>query len=127
MANKHRGEYAFEANGQTYTVCFSSNALASAEDALGVGIGEIGELLGDVSKLRIKTVRGLLWAGLSDHHKGLTVEDVGRIIDEVTINTALEIIGEGFSRALPDAKKANGSGDDRPPPQPAQDGTGPAS
>ena len=125
MANKHRGEYAFEANGQTYTVCFSSNALASAEDALGVGIGEIGELLGDVSKLRIKTVRGLLWAGLSDHHKGLTVEDVGRIIDEVTINTALEIIGEGFSRAFPGAKKANG--DDRPPPKPDQDGTGPAS
>jgi len=121
MANKHRGEYAFEASGKTYTVCFSSNALANAEDALGVGIAEIGEALGDIGKLRIKTVRGLLWAGLTDHHKALTVEDVGLLIDEITLGKAVEIIGEGFTRAFPDEKKTNG---DARPTQPSQDGTG---
>lgn len=101
MANRQKGEMSFDADGKTYVLCFSSNALCELEDAIGVGVVRLGELLSNVETLKLKDVRAVLWAGLTDHQKGIDVKSVGRIIDTIGIARAVEIISSGMSLAFP--------------------------
>jgi len=127
MANKHRGELAFEVEGKNYTLCYSTNALCEMEGALDVSISEIGAMLGDVGKMKMKTVRAVLWAGLTDRHAGITIKQTGEIVDAISMPRAIELIGEAFKLSFGEGRAAgNGVADPRPPgSQP--DGTGPAS
>lgn len=115
MANSQRGEVAFLAGDSSYTLSFSINALCELEDALGDGVNAIAAQLGNPGAVRIKTLRAVLWAGLLDHHDGLSIDDAGRVMTEAGIPATMAAIGKAFAAAFPDAKpdaKANGS---RPP------------
>lgn len=101
MANRHKGEVAFDVEGKNYVLCFTSNALCELEDAIGVGIAKIGGLLSDVETLKLKDVRAVLWAGLTDHHQGIDMKSAGGIIDAIGLPRTLELISSGLSAAFP--------------------------
>lgn len=111
MANPHKGQVALNVDGKDYTLSFSINALCELEDALGESVNAIAAQMGDSSKVRLKTIRTLVWAALLDHHPGTSVEEAGNIISAAGVPAAMEAIGGAFAKAFPDPKegKANGS------------------
>lgn len=120
MANPHKGEVAFKDGGKEYKLSFSANALCELEDLMNLGVNEITTRLGQADKLRIKTVRAVFWAGLTDHHEGITVKEAGEMLTRLTVAKAVELIAEAFTRAFPEA---GGEAEARPP-KPDQAGTG---
>jgi hypothetical protein len=102
MANKLKGEVGFEADGQSYTLVFSVNALCELEDKLGASVSDIGGLL--TRGKRFSTIRTVFWAGLVDHHPDLALKDAGRIITAIGIEQADALIGEAFGLTFPEAK-----------------------
>ena len=129
MANPHRGEVSFDLDGQTYTLSFSANALCELEDLLNLGVNEITVRLSQSDKVRIKTVRAVFWAALTDHHPDITVKDAGVLLTRLTVAKAIDLIAQAFSRAFPDqeAKEAEASSPRPPLPDRVSDGTGRAS
>lgn len=116
MANKHRGEVAFDLEGKTYTLRLSTNALCELENVLGCGINEIGSKLANPETLRLSTVRAVIWAALRDHHREVTLADAGVMVDALKLSGAVELIGKTLSAAFPDAEE----GATENPPQPGQ-------
>lgn len=103
MANPHRGEVALEADGQTYTLSFSVNAICELEEVLDKPIGQImGALQGD--GVSMKTVRWLVWAGLQDHHEDVDEKKAGRIATEIGVTETLSQVGKALKLAFPDAE-----------------------
>ncbi len=124
MANPHKGEVSFEVAGVAYTLSFSTNALCELEAHLDLGINEITALLGDVRKMRLRNVRAVFWAGLLDHHPGITVMKAGELAGHLKLPKVIELISNAFALAFPD----DDAGGDKNPPVPGQGaGTGPAS
>lgn len=119
--NPHKGDVAFEAGERSYTLRFSTNAIVVMEDHFDMGVNKISALLSDADNLRIGHVRAVFWAGLTDHHAGVKLQEVGPIIDAIGQARAVELIALAFTRAYPEAEaQAN-------PQAPGQaDGTGPA-
>lgn len=84
MSNKTLGQFDIVAGGKTYTLQFTINALCALEDELGGGsIADIGETMGNRPSL--KMLRTLVWVGLQQHHKAVSKEEAGDIIDAVGI------------------------------------------
>lgn len=104
MANKEKGEVSLTCGNTEYTLRFSTNSLCELEDASGMGVMEIGEKF-DSGKFGIKDLRVILWAGLRDYHKELSMENVGEIIDVVTMEKAMEVTIQSFQLAFPENKK----------------------
>lgn len=111
MANRERGEVEFQALGKNWTLKLGTNAMCEIEDATGKSITEIGQLLSDPKTATMKLVRAVMWGGLQEHHDGVTVKEVGSIIDGIGMAEAGRLIGEAFTAASPDAKE----GESRPP------------
>jgi Phage tail tube protein, GTA-gp10 len=105
MANPVRGETAFEADGTTYTLSFSINALCALEDAMGEGIMEITRLLSDPAKLRLNNVRTVFWAGLRDHHAEVDIDQAGKLMTALGQVEAIEMAGKALALAFPEAPK----------------------
>lgn len=120
MANPHKGEVSFEVEGKQYVLSFSANALCEMEDVLNLGVSEIASRFEQVDKLRIKTVRAVFWAGLTDKHPDLTIKGAGDLIGKLTLPKAIELIGEAFTLAFP----APEASDDPRPRNPGRDGIG---
>ncbi len=96
MANAARGEVAFSALDQTWTLLLDINALCEAEDELGVKVHELAQP-------GLKAIRALLWAGLQRHHAGVTIQTAGDVIQDVGMARAAEIVGEAFKLTFPEA------------------------
>lgn len=111
MANKERGEIAFDALGQSWTLKLGTNAMCEIEDAIGKTISEIGEVMGDQKRVTIKLMRTVFWGALRDHHEDITVKQAGGIIDAIGMQQAGRLIGEAFQAAMPVQKE----GAARPP------------
>lgn len=122
MANRHRGQASFEADGKTWLVSFSANALCELEDVLDMRVSEIAEAMGDPKGMRLKTARAVFWAGLQDNHPEVDVKAAGNLMTG-RIPEAMGVVGRAFALAFPEAT----AGADVDPPKPGQDGTGPAS
>ncbi|MCV3209603.1 gene transfer agent family protein [Mesorhizobium sp. YC-39] len=102
MSNPHRGTVTFEADGAAYTLKFSTNALIELEEALGTGIEKVGSMLADPNAAKLKTLRLVFWAALTDHHEGMTVKTAGDLIDAIGVAEAGRLVSEAFntSRAI---------------------------
>lgn len=99
MANPQKGEVALNAGDKTYSIRFSTNALASIEDVLDMGVSEvIGAMQGSV---KIGTLRAVLWGGLQSSHKGTSLLDAGDIIDAAGVAVASEAISKALQLAFP--------------------------
>jgi hypothetical protein len=105
LANKNRGEVSFEANEKSYTMRFSANALCELEDVLNMGVNDVAEQMSKPKNLRIKTVRGIFWAGLRDYHPEITIQQAGELIQDITLPRCLELIGKAFNLAFQDSTK----------------------
>lgn len=92
-----RGEVRFEAAGASYVLAYSINALVAIEDALGMGIADIGALLQDKARVRLGTVRTVFRCGLVDHHPGLTDAQAGMLMTELGVEAATNLIGKALS------------------------------
>lgn len=128
MSNTHKGAVSFEAGGFNYVLFYSADALAELEDAMGMGVNEIGALMQDTAKFRLKMVRTVFWAGLLDHQPGTDIDAARAVLRHLSGGEAIALIGKAFAAAFPadDSPPAVGGGAVRPP-QPDQDGTGPVS
>ena len=118
MANPMKGEVGFKAGGDDYVLVYTINALVTLEEKLQVSTSQIGELLG--ANVSMANLRTLFWAGLLEHH-GCTEEEAGRLISEVGILEAAELIAKTLSKAFPEAGKSKSR------PQKATAGIGTAS
>lgn len=113
MANRVRGEVAFEASGKTWTLRYSTNSLCELEDALGLPVNKIIAGLQDRDNVRIKTIRAVVWAGLRDRHAEITLAEAGELISDAGLGPMTTKVGEAFAAAFPETE----SGEDaaRPP------------
>lgn len=102
MANRQRGEVGFEADGQSYTLAFSINALCELEDAMKMEIENIGEKF-DGGTVSMRDLRLMVWAGLSDHHD-VDLKEAGRITQAVGLTQMAELVVSAFRLTFPQAE-----------------------
>ncbi|WP_407496849.1 hypothetical protein [Pseudooceanicola sp. MF1-13] len=116
MANATKGQKAVEAGGQTYIIEFSANGFCELEDATGKSTMQFLTDLdaqAQAEDVRFKDVRLLFWAGLQEHHEGLSQRDAGRIMKEVGgFEKAMTLIQDAVTLALPQAP--DDTGQDQP-------------
>lgn len=93
------GVVPFEADGQSWRLVVSVNALCLIE-ALVNDPDEVAKLLsgGDAS---FSTVRAAFWAALQDHHPDLILDDVGRLLDHVGLKRAGMLLATAMIAAFP--------------------------
>lgn len=79
MANRVRGEASFTtADGRDLTLVVDFNALAHAEDAADMGVGQI--LASMSSKPRIRVMQAMTFGALRALHPEITMADVGDML-----------------------------------------------
>lgn len=130
MANPQRGEVAIEIDGTLYTFAAGINTLAAIEGALSGNGKRVTWLdaIREVNAGSITHVRVFMWAMLQRHHRGLTPEAVGDLIDRVGLETINEKFAEILRASYPDPEVLKALGVNVNPPT-AQDrnGTGASS
>lgn len=108
MGNKVRGAVTLEALGQTWRLKFSTNAICELEDLLDEPLQVTADKMNNPKTAKITTLRAVLWAGLIDHHDGVTIKEAGAVMDEAGAALVGEKIGEAFQIAFPQVEgKAN--------------------
>lgn len=121
MANPHRGEVEIKAPSGTFILRLSINAIAEIENLLDQGINQIATSLADPSRLRLATLRAIVWGGLREKHPDLSLFNAGELISEVGVDAITDAVQQAFTLAFPSVE-----GDERPP-KAGQGGTGKAS
>jgi len=101
MANPHRGEAEFEVGGTTYRVKFNWNAAAEYEHQSG---RVLSDALADVVETRLSatSLRAMLWAGLREHHRDVTLEAAGRLLDALGRRRAIDMMGVALQYYYPE-------------------------
>lgn len=118
MANKVKGQVAFEAGGQDYILLLDFNALCELED-------ELPGLMDGTAKIESpKAIRAVFHAGLQAHHKDIGLRDAGVIIQDIGLEEAANLIRRSFEASFPPA--TGGEGETRPQKAPAKAGAGTA-
>lgn len=75
------GTVSFDADGRSWVLCLSINALCRLEEAVDDPDEARRLLSGDQTKFA--TMRAGFWAALTDHHPELTLEDVGNLLHHI--------------------------------------------
>jgi hypothetical protein len=74
-------EISFQANGKTYIVSMSINAMCEVETKLqGQGFPQFLEGMASPEAITMKSVRLLFWGSLIDHHPEITVTEAGELL-----------------------------------------------
>lgn len=93
-ANALKGEIALAIDGNAYTLCFTTNAIAQVEQLLGgASIGDIAQQIG-----RVEYQRALFWGAIQKWHPTVDLMGAGALMDEVDGGT--EPLVEALARAL---------------------------
>jgi hypothetical protein len=107
MANPHLGEVPLVAGDETYKVSLSLNAMCELEDAferpLLEVIGDLQAAQTDPKKLRLGTVRMLVWGALQDHHPDIDIKQAGIIAGLAGLPTVMDAIVKAIHLAFPQA------------------------
>ncbi len=99
MSNKPLGRYEFQAGGRTYTMQFTINALCALEAELGSDdVLDVAAVMAERPSLA--RMRLMFWAGLTQHHKGLTKEDAGDIMDAIGLEAAGGLVTMAIAAAF---------------------------
>lgn len=98
MANGQKGEIGLTLGGTTYRFKLGTHALIELQELFSTPqrMAPIEEIFGEVSKGRLKYVRGFLWAGLRKFHSEMTQADVEDVLDEASepeVNALLAALG----------------------------------
>jgi hypothetical protein len=70
----------FKADGKTYKLQLSANAMVDVEEVIGDGFPKILSDLADQNKLSIRKVRALFWGCFRDFHQDVTIEQAGEMM-----------------------------------------------
>lgn len=152
MANPHKGEVDFTADGKKYILCFSANAICALEDHLDRGVFAITQELQSWAqptrmvegksvpapetpeqtsarngRVRMSFCRSVFWSCFIEHHPDVTIEQVGSMMVEAggLIGT-LNLLSRVMALAMP--KQDEGDSPSHPRQRrPARNGTGRAS
>jgi len=122
MANRERGEVDLTIDGKAYTMVLTTNALCELEDVMSTTLRPVtyADVLMASKKGSTRAMRAVFWASLREHHRTVTLEDAGRLMDAAdgTVSFAEKLAALAFA-AMPadDDVKALGlkAGSDRPP------------
>ena len=127
MANRHKGEVSLELDGRIYILHAGINALADVEGVFSTVDTRVTfqEVMQHAMNGSISHVRALLWAMLRRHHKDLSLNDVGDLIERVGLQTIDQKFGELLQAMVPDPEVLKALGVAPNPPQ-AQAGNGTA-
>lgn len=99
MADNVKGEVPFEADGTTYTLVYSINAIINLEGKTEKTIQEIGEAMQDNPRLAF--LRTVFHAGLLEHHRDVTEEQAGEVMQKAGgLAKAGALISEAFTAAF---------------------------
>ncbi len=95
MPNPHKGETSVTlGDGRTLTLRRDFNALAEAEEELGIRMDEIARRLEQGGPV-MKITRALFWGALRAHHPEITVVEAGEMLESDG-----ERIGEAMEKAV---------------------------
>jgi hypothetical protein len=97
MANPIKGEVQFTADGKQYTFRLGINAQVIIENRVGMTVQKFMRDKGD--DFGASDIRLLFYAGLLHHHKDITEERAGDIIDEIGPAKAAAIFVEAAGLA----------------------------
>ncbi|MBV7408205.1 gene transfer agent family protein [Maritimibacter sp. DP1N21-5] len=101
-----RSRKTFEADGKTWTLQFTTNALVELEEAVGKKIDAFLE----AESHSLKDLRTMFWAGLIEHHPEVTQKQAGDIIDAAGgLEAIMGIINGAMTASLPEADAEDGS------------------
>ncbi len=113
MANR-KGQVTFKAQGKTWALKFTTNAMCAYEDASGEYFTAVAKHFAAMQdgQFPIGVIRRLFWAGLLDCAPDLDLEGAGDLLDHVGLTRASEIVGEAFQAAFPadDGDREAGNG-----------------
>lgn len=120
--NPHRGQLAFEVDGQRWTFAFTTNALCAVEEEFDLkDITELEKVLSDSPSLR--TIRKLFRIGLTDVHPDMTDVEAGQLMEAVGgLEPSLELIMRAVEQAFPEDAKPGTEGPRPRAPKPAVKG-----
>lgn len=107
-----------EAGGKSRRLRFSSNAFCDLEEATGVSIFNLLDVLDNNPTLTF--IRACVWAGLRSSDDEITMTAAGDIIDELGVLPATASLIKAVTAAFPVIKGKEGGKN----PPPAQAGTG---
>lgn len=110
MALDPRTKVTFDAGGKTYTLQYTTNAFCELEDETGMKVLDI-IANGEPS---MKVIRAMVWAGLLEHHEGITIKQAGHVIDAAG---GMEVVMDKVNAAV-----AAGTIDDDDAPEAGDDG-----
>lgn len=105
MSNPLRGQVELVADGRTYTLRLGINQIVELETKLDRSINEIVGLLNDMRRVRLGTLRAVLWASLLESEPDITLEQAGEIIGDVGTDVIGTKIGEALAAAFPPPEK----------------------
>jgi hypothetical protein len=123
MANAERGEVDLTIGGVTYTMVLTTNALCELEDLMSTTLRPVtyADVLIQSKKGSTRAMRATFWASLRKHHRDVTVEKAGDLMDAADDQTTFaEKLARLAFAAMPadDDVKALGlktGGENRPP------------
>jgi len=126
MANKHKGEVEFEAEGKKYTLRFSADAICNLEDKFDKPLAELGNIFGDPKRLRMSTVRGAFEIALRDKHPDIDDTAMTAIFRSLTVPDAVSLVVRAFTTSFGADMEAEGNANPQQPGKPDA-GSSPAS
>ena len=84
-------------NGREYALRFSVNALCCLEEKTGLSLAQL-------QSAQFSCLRGLLWCGLMESEKGLTLQGAGDLLDaHLRAGGDLQAVSDALAHALEDA------------------------
>jgi hypothetical protein len=85
MAMSERGAVSLVVNGKTYTLEMTINGIVALEELLSTNEKPVtfGDVLARVNAGSIRHLRAFVWAALREHHKEITLEGTGTLIQDV--------------------------------------------
>jgi hypothetical protein len=83
MANAEKGEVDIDLGGRSYTLVVNVNAMCEVETLLSTPLRRVTyqDVLNGVKYQSVVSMRALLWCALREHHKEVTLEQAGRLMD----------------------------------------------
>lgn len=101
MANPNRGQFEFGAGGKRYTLRYSIDALCALEERFDKNIANLALEISDFDKIRLATVRAVLWAGLTEHQPDMSEQDCNAIFEDLGLMPVAELVLRGVEASFP--------------------------
>lgn len=115
-------EIALDAGGKVYTLAVGTNTLRALEQQFSTPDRRVTyqEVIAHANRNSMTHITGIVWAMLRKHHRDMTMDAVGDLIDEVGLAVIDARLTEAVIEMIPDAADLQALGITPPNPQKAQ-------